>query len=128
MISRKLQTTPLCPGIKRQRRGGIVVLLAAILPILFLLSAFVINLAYVQLCRTELMVATDAAARSGGRAMSHYQNVEDAKTAAQVTAALNNVAGVPLQVSFSDEDNEIEFGDSITSGSTARHIFSKIYR
>lgn len=113
-------------GVQRQRKGGIVILLAVLLPILFVLAAFVINISYVQLARTELMVATDASARAGGRAMSHYQNVDDAKLAAQVTAALNNVAGQPLQISFDDSDNEIEFGDSEDSAATDRYIFSKI--
>lgn len=108
------------------RRGGIVVLLAILLPILFVLASFAINIAYVQLSRTELMVATDAAARAGGRAMSFYQSVDDAKTAAQVTAALNNVAGQPLQISFDDANNEIEFGDSETSQTSSRYVFSKI--
>lgn len=111
---------------RRERRGGIVVLLALLLPVLFVMAAFTINIAYVQLCRTELKVATDAAARAGGRALSHYQDVDDAKTAAQVTAALNNVGGSPLQVSFEDSDNEIEFGDSNTSATSDRYQFTKV--
>jgi len=110
----------------RSRKGGIVVLMALMLPILFLLAAFTINISYLQLTKTELMVATDASARAGGRAISYYQNIDDAKTAAQVTAALNNVAGQPLQVSFNDGDNEIEFGESETSDSSDRYQFTKV--
>lgn len=110
----------------RMRKGGIVVLLALMLPVLFLLAAFTINISYLQLTKTELMVATDASARAGGRAISYYQNIDDAKTAAQVTAALNNVAGQPLQISFDDGDNEIEFGESDTSDTSDRYVFTKV--
>ena len=52
------------------RRGGITVLMAFVLPMLALLAAFCINLAQMQLVKTELAIATDAAARAGGRAFS----------------------------------------------------------
>lgn len=112
--------------IKSKRGGAIVVLAALTLPILFLLAAFCINLAYVQLARTELMVATDAAARAGGRAFSHYQNIDDAKTAAQITAALNTVGGDSLTLSFDTEDNEIEFGSSDRNQEADRYDFTKV--
>lgn len=113
-------------SISRHRRGALVVLFALILPICFLLTAFAINIAFVQLSRTELLVATDAAARAGGRAMSQFQDVDDAKLAAQITAALNTVAGSPLKVSFEDSDDEIEFGISRASETSNRYVFLKI--
>ena len=109
------------------REGAIAVLMAFLLPVLLILASLCINVAYMQLTRTELMVATDAAARSGGRAMSELQNVEQAKAAAQATAALNNVAGSPLRVNYFDFKNEIEFGDSNPeNGSTDRFVFEKV--
>ena len=108
------------------RTGAIAVLMAFLLPVLLILSALCINVAYMQLSRTELMVATDASARSGGRAMSELQNVEQAKAAAQATAALNNVAGSPLRVNFFDFKNEIEFGDSNQIGDSERFVFEKV--
>ncbi|MEC9094476.1 MAG: vWA domain-containing protein [Planctomycetota bacterium] len=119
-------TRLLKPRHQLNRQGGIVVLLALLLPILFVLAAFTVNLAYVQLSKTELMVATDASVRSGGRAMSHYQNVNDAKIAAQVTAAFNTVGGLPLKISANDSDNEIEFGNSSRATSAGRYLFSKL--
>lgn len=118
--------SPGCRLPRRQRKGIVVVLVALLLPVSFILSSFVINIAYLQLSRTELMIATDAAARAGGRAMSHYQDIDAAKAAAQVTAAMNTVAGAPLRISFQDSDNEIEFGDSNFSASNNRFEFSKI--
>lgn len=108
------------------RQGAIAVLMAFLLPVLLILSALCINVAHMQLSRTELMIATDAAARSGGRAMSELQNVEQAKAAAQATAALNNVSGSPLRVNYFDYKNEIEFGDSKQKGDSDRFVFSKV--
>ena len=109
-----------------QRKGGIIVLLAILLPVIFIMAAFVINISYLQLARTELLIATDASARAAGRAWSHYQNIDDAKTAAQVTAALNTVGGTPVVLSFNDSDNDIEFGDNNISTTSNRFEFTKV--
>ncbi|EMI23936.1 vWA domain-containing protein [Rhodopirellula europaea] len=109
------------------RRGGITVLMAFVLPMLALLAAFCINLAQMQLVKTELAIATDAAARAGGRAFSEEQTVEAAKTAARLTAAMNEVAGEPYQLDTDDSANEFEFGVSAqTDGNTGRFYFTKV--
>lgn len=111
--------------IRRNRRGAVAALMAILISTLVIVGAMAINLGYMQLTRAELMVATDAAARSGGRAMSFYQDVEDAKVAAQSTAALNTVAGETLRLSLSDSHNQIEFGDSADAANTDRFGFIK---
>ena len=73
-------------------------LMGILLPVMAILAAFCINLAKMQLTRTELIVATDCAAKAGGRAFSELQTVDAAKTAAIATAALNSVNGEPLQL------------------------------
>ena len=98
--------------------------MAVLLPLILLLAAFVINLSYVQLANTELKVATDAAARAGGRALSAYQDLEDAKTAAQITAALNYVGGKPLQLDTSSSSTDIQFGDSERDDINSRYSFT----
>ncbi|MCG8650979.1 MAG: VWA domain-containing protein [Pirellulales bacterium] len=111
----------------RSRRGSVMALMAFVLPVLALLAAFCINSAQMQLSRTELIIATDAAARAGGRAFSEEQTVSAAKTAAFVTAALNNVDGQPLQLRMDDAANEIEFGITTQpNGLTGRYHFQKI--
>jgi Ca-activated chloride channel homolog len=111
---------------KNNRLGNIVTLTAIMLPVMFILSAFTINLAYMQLSRTELMVATDVAARAGGRALSELQDVEQAKAAAQATAALNLVAGSPLRLDINDSSNTFEFGSTAaTSGGYGRFLFTR---
>ncbi|TWU49383.1 vWA domain-containing protein [Rubripirellula reticaptiva] len=111
----------------RARRGAVMGLLAVLLPVLAILAAFCINTAQMQLTRTELMVATDAAARAGGRAFSETQTVSAAKTAAATTAAMNLVNGEPLQLRTNDSANEIEFGETTQpNGVNGRYVFVKI--
>ncbi|OYP34070.1 hypothetical protein CGZ80_16695 [Rhodopirellula sp. MGV] len=100
---------------------------AVFLPVLAILAAFAINAAHMQLTRTELMIATDAAARAAGRAFSEVQTVDAATDAAVATAALNQVNGDPLRLRSGDSDGEIEFGISTQRGGlNSRYEFNKI--
>ncbi|MDV6031091.1 MAG: VWA domain-containing protein [Phycisphaera sp. RhM] len=100
---------------------------AVVLPVLAILAAFAINAAHMQLTRTELSIATDAAARSAGRAFSEVQTVDAAVDAAVATAALNTVDGEPLRLRSGDNDGEIEFGRTEQyGGDGSRYHFIKI--
>ncbi len=110
------------------RRGAITVLMALLLPVLVIVSAFVINISFLQLSKTELMVATDAAARAGGRAISNYQDIDDAIQAAQITAMLNSVNGIPLQLNADETAGDIEFGDAEPGENTERFQFAEVTR
>ena len=46
------------------RRGAMLVLIAICLPLIVILAAFAVDVAWMQLVRTELRTATDAAARA----------------------------------------------------------------
>ncbi|MDG2222031.1 MAG: VWA domain-containing protein [Rubripirellula sp.] len=112
---------------RRTRRGSVMGLMAILFPVLAILAAFCINAAQMQLNRTELIVATDAAARAGGRAFSELQSVHSAKSAAIVTAALNTVNGEPLLLRRGDRAGEIEFGlTSQPDGVNGRYEFQKV--
>ncbi|MEM6471476.1 MAG: VWA domain-containing protein [Planctomycetota bacterium] len=111
----------------RNRRGTVMAMTAVVLPVLAILAAFAINGAHMQLTRTELSIATDAAARAGGRAFSEIQTVDSAIDAAVSTAAMNDIYGEPLRLRSGDNDGEIEFGISYqTGGFNSRYHFDKI--
>lgn len=93
-----------------------------VLPVLLILSAVAINLSYLQLSRTELMVASDLSAHAGGRALSARQSIDAARDLAISTAALNRVAGRPLRLNGSGGSSQIEFG---TSTQTTNSEYSK---
>ena len=57
-----------------KRRGAMVVLIAMMLVILLMTVTFSVDVAYMQLSRTELRVATDAAARAAAEAFSRQQS------------------------------------------------------
>ena len=87
---------------RRERRGTILVLCAVFVTILVAMAAFSIDVAYMQLVRTELRVATDAAAKAGVEALVREQDPAAAITAATQIAAANKVANTPLQLEASD--------------------------
>ena len=98
------------------RNGVTVVLFAILLPVLLLLAMIAINIAHMQLTRTELKIATDAAARAGGRAWSEFNDLNQAKEFARQTAELNSVSGQPLILSTSEAAGEMVFGESVRDG------------
>lgn len=106
-----------------KRKGAVIPLFAVLLPVLLILSGFAVNLAYMQLIRTELRVATDASARAGGVAFSELQDVDEALSYAQSTAALNTVNGDPLLVDITDNTGDIDFGVSTRANYDSRYQF-----
>ena len=103
------------------RRGAVIPLFAVLLPAILILCGVAINIAYMQLTRTELKIASDAAARAAGRGLSEFQDVDAAIALAQSTAALNEVAGQPLTL----DDDQVTFGLATrTNGGYGRYSFT----
>lgn len=90
------------------RQGAMIVLVAVVLPVVVLLSALAVDIAWMQLVNTELRTATDAAARAGAKVLSLSQDQATARTAAIDAASQNLVAGTPLPLAAAD----IQFGRS----------------
>ena len=101
------------------RQGAIIILMVLLLPIAVLVSAIAINLAYIELSRTEMVIATDAAARSAGRDLITTGDTTIARNRARQLALLNTVAGRGLNLSSSD----VQFGTS-TRVAGGRYNFS----
>jgi len=93
---------------RRPRRGTVVVLVLFLMVALLALAAFAINISYMQLTRSQLRRATDAAARAGGECIYRTQNKDDAIEAAQEAALQNPVAGQPLEL----KKDQIIFGNA----------------
>ncbi|MEN1682192.1 MAG: VWA domain-containing protein [Planctomycetota bacterium] len=101
------------------RRGAILVLVAVILPVFALLAAFAIDVAWMQLVRTELRTATDAASRAGAKTLSMEQDQALARAAAIDAASRNNVGGRALGLAPAD----VQFGNSAQPNPSARFAF-----
>ncbi|MEM9369086.1 MAG: Tad domain-containing protein [Planctomycetota bacterium] len=110
---------------RRLRTGGVMMVMAIILPVLVMLAAFCINAAQMQLTRTQLMVATDAAARSAGRTFSEEQDLNVARQAAAATAALNDVNNEPFLLNPAEGSGEIVFGTAEQASGNGRFEFAQ---
>lgn len=97
-----------------------LVLIAITLPLVLFMVAFAVDVAWMQLVRTELRTATDAASRAGAKQLSVQQTEAAARAAAKDAASRNLVAGTPLVV----RDNEIEVGRSTQASRSSRFTFT----
>ncbi len=111
---------PMPERTRRMRRGAIVPLIALMLPMLLILSAMAINMAYIQLAQTELDIATDSAARAASRLFSTTGDKKAAIAIGNEAGKLNQVAGA--EMIFASED--FEFGFSERTRLDQRYSFS----
>ena len=86
----------------RSRHGAAHVLIAMMLFAFLVTSALTIDFAYMQLVRTELRTATDAAAKAGAEALARTQDSNAAIAAAVAYGSQNKVAGRNFQLRNSD--------------------------
>ncbi|MEQ9410410.1 MAG: VWA domain-containing protein [Fuerstiella sp.] len=84
------------------RQGSVVVLVAAMLFVFIVAAALTVDVAYMQLVRTELRVATDAAAKAAAETLSRTESEDAARLAAQNYASDNVVAGAAMQLDGAD--------------------------
>lgn len=101
------------------RRGAAHVLIAAMLFTFVVTAALMVDFSYMQLIRTELRTATDAAAKAGAEALVRTQDTNAAKTAAVQYAALNKVGGRTFQIS----PNDVTLG-RVTSQNNGSWLFT----
>lgn len=75
------------------RRGAMMILVAATIIILLVGAVFSVDVAYMHMVRAELRTATDAAARAGSEELARSQSPAAARAAAATVAERNIVAG-----------------------------------
>lgn len=84
------------------RSGAMIVLMVFSIVLFLITAAFSVDVAYMQLVRSELRVATDAAAKAAAAELSRSQSDADAIQEAIDVANANTVAGRPLAIQASD--------------------------
>ena len=94
------------------RRGAMLVLVVLLLTAFLVTVAFSVDVAYMNLVRTELRTATDAAAKAAAENLARNQDVAQAQAAGERVAQTNLVAGEPLQLAGDD----FVFGNSSQVG------------
>ena len=104
---------------KSKRSGVMVALLAIVLPAMLMLAAFAINVAYMELTRTELQIATDAAARAAGRRLVLSGDKTAAINEGVDAASRNSVGGSSLALA----GRNFDFGKCTRDGLSTRYDF-----
>jgi len=88
------------------RRGAMLVLIAVMMSLFLVSLVFTVDVAYMQLVRTELRVTADASAKAGMEALTRTESTSAGITAAKTLVQRNDVAGQQLQI----VDDDILFG------------------
>lgn len=104
------------------RRGAIIVYGAFGLFLMLVMAAISIDVAYMQLVRTELRIATDSASVAGCEALGRLQSRDQAILAARAMADVNKVARAPLLF----DDADIQIGNSVPDATTGRFVFTEL--
>jgi len=95
-----------------QRRGAIVLLVTAMLFVFVVMAALTVDVAYMQLIRTDLRIATDAAAKAGAEALARTEDIATARSAAKTAARRNTVGGQTFRI----RNNDVQFGRVVENG------------
>jgi Ca-activated chloride channel homolog len=104
---------------RHPRRGAITVISAATIAMLLILAVFAINVAYMQLVREQLRIASDSAAKAALVNFGMTQNQTTATAFAQSVSSNNLVAGKPLSL----PSGSIVFGNA-TLGANGVYSFT----
>ena len=95
------------------RRGVAAILIVAMLFVFIVTAALTVDIAYMQLIRTELRVSTDAAAKAAAEALARTESQGQAIRAAQQYASRNTVGGKPFTIYRRDvKFGRVELADS----------------
>jgi len=105
---------------RRERSGAVLPLLAFGMIVIVILAAFAINIAYLELCRTEMYVASDSASRAAGREFTVSNSTDQARIRGRQAAELNTVAGKALTLT----DGDFVFGRSNRDSLNSRYSFT----
>ena len=116
-------STRTLPAVQRRRRpaarrGAMLIFIVFLMVGFIAATALMVGVAHMQLARTELRSATDAAARAAAQELASTQNVESARLAGIASAQLNLVNNEPLIL----RDSDFEFGHS-SQNESGRFIF-----
>lgn len=106
--------------IKANRTGVSAILIVAMLFVFVVSAALTVDISYMQLVRTELRAATDAAAKAGAEALARTESQREATRAAKRYASLNKVGGRTFKISKHD----VKFGRVVANGA-GRYQFSE---
>jgi Mg-chelatase subunit ChlD len=105
---------------RRSQRGAIAVLIAVSLPMLVVVAAVAVNVAYMEMVRTQLRISCDSAAKAALVNFGATSSQTTARSVAQTVANNNLVAGAAVTFPAAN----IVFGNSTRVGSSSVFTFT----
>jgi Ca-activated chloride channel family protein len=114
--SRKRRT----PANAKHRQGAMLVLVVVMIVAFLVTVAFFVDIAYMNLVKSELRTATDAAAKAASEALARTQDRNVAVSRGKAIGLQNNVANRPMQFA----DGDFLFGRSELSAANGKFVFS----
>lgn len=107
------------PALARNtRRGAAAILILSMMFVFVAVAAVTVDYAYMQAVRTDLRIATDAAAKAGAEALARTENSTSAVNAAIANAASNKIVGKPFTLTA----DEVKLG-RVTQQNTGKWTF-----
>lgn len=94
------------------RRGAMIVFLAAMMSLFMIAVVFTVDVAYMQMVKTDVRIAADVSAKAGVEALLRTEKTNKAKKAARDFLELNTVANQTMKFN----NNDIEMGKVVQSG------------
>lgn len=104
------------------RHGSVLMMLVIMLPVLFILAAYAINVAYIESVQANVQIVTDVAVQAAGRAYIQTEDRNAALAAARDAATRNRVAGQVIPIEMAD----LDFGISNRSSLGTSYLFNPI--
>jgi Ca-activated chloride channel homolog len=94
-------------------------LMVLLLPVTLMLSALAINIAYIELSRTEMFICADFVTRAAGRDFAISGDKANAMKVGRQVATLNTVNNQPMQLA----DSDFVFGEASRPDLSKRYVF-----
>lgn len=119
-FSRDVGQRPTDIRMSHKRQGAATILVLTMMMVFVMVAAITVDYAYMQLVRSELRVATDAAAKAGAEALARTEDSEVAIDRAVLVGSMNRVAGQNLILA----EEDILLG-RVTQGNNGRWQFQQ---
>ncbi|WP_339743471.1 VWA domain-containing protein [uncultured Rubinisphaera sp.] len=94
------------------RRGAMIVFLAAMMSLFMIAVIFTVDVAYMQMVKTDVRIAADVSAKAGVEALLRTESTATAEASAKRFLELNTVANQTMKFN----DGDIEMGKVFHSG------------
>ncbi len=103
MLITSNRTAPMPSMMNRRRKGAAAILIVSMMMVFVAVAAVTVDYAYMQLVRSDLRIATDAAAKAGAEALASYVRMNHRPSMQQFPMRLRTLLPVnPFSITNKD--------------------------